>query len=96
MMKKVEMTMTMGMQDEDEEKFPRKPDGTLDLKEVEAPTLIDGTPVDKEEAADMHAKLAAGVEIRLAPGAEEDLIRAGLTIEDIRKMLMAGAKKTMS
>ena len=68
-----------------------------DLSEVEAPTLLDGSPVDKEEAAQVHARLSSGeMEIRLAPGVAEQLEALGLTVDDIRAQLIASTRKTMS
>jgi hypothetical protein len=67
------------------------------IEDVSAPTHLDGTPVDKEEAANMHAKLVSGeMNVLMADGMEEQLAEMGLTADDIRQMLIAAAKKTMS
>lgn len=72
-------------------------DTKLDLSQVEAPTHLDDTPVDKEEAARVHAGLTSGeMSIELADGVAEELAAAGLNVEDIKAMLIASTKKTMS
>lgn len=64
---------------------------------AEAPTHLDGSPVDKDEAARVHAGLVSGeMKIEMAPGVAEELAAMGLTPEDIRKMMIASTKKTMS
>ncbi len=69
----------------------------INLDEVEAPTLLDGTPVDKEEAAKMHAGLVSGeMKIVLCEGVAEELAAMGLSEEDMRAMMTASVKKTMS
>lgn len=63
---------------------------------VTAPTLMDGSPVDKEEAARVHAGLVSGeMTVQLAPGVAEELEAMGLTIEDMKATLIAATKKTM-
>ncbi len=69
----------------------------INLDEVEAPTLLDGSPVDKEEAAKMHAGLVSGkMKIVLCEGVAEELAAMGLSEEDMRSMMTASVKKTMS
>jgi hypothetical protein len=67
------------------------------ITDVEAPTLLDGSPVDKEEAARVHAGLSSGeIKIEMCDGVAEELAAAGLDIEDVKAMLIAATKKTMS
>ena len=69
----------------------------IDPLKAEAPTLLDGTPVDKEEAQKVHQRLLSGeMKIELAPGVAEELAKMGLTVEDIRAQMIAATKKTMS
>lgn len=69
----------------------------IDPKDVEAPTHLDGSPVDKEEAARVHAGLVSGeIEVRATPEALADMEEAGFSLEDIKEMLIAGNRKTMS
>lgn len=71
--------------------------GKLDLSSVEAPTLLDGSPVDKEEAAQVHAGLVSGeIKVQAVEGVAEELAAAGLSIEDVKQMLIAATRKTMS
>lgn len=56
----------------------KKPQLTVDeivlSESVSAPTLLDGTPIDKEEAAKMHAGLTSGeMKIELDDGVAEQL-----------------------
>lgn len=70
---------------------------SLDPKDVSMPTHLDGTPVDKEEAARVHAGLISGdIGIEVAPEAVAEMAELGLTVETFREMLIAATKKTMS
>lgn len=69
----------------------------FDPAEAQAPTHMDGTPVDKEEAARVHAGLVSGeIDVKIAPEALADMERLGISIDDLRKSLIAGTKKTMN
>lgn len=71
--------------------------GKIDPKDVSAPTHLDGTPVDKEEAARVHAGLVSGeMEVHASPEALAEMEKAGLSLEDIKEMLIAASRKTMS
>lgn len=73
------------------------PDGTPNFDSVEAPTHMDGTPVDKEEAARMHAGLVSGeIAVQVHPEAMAEMEAMGMTIDDIRQLLINASKKTMS
>lgn len=65
--------------------------------DVSAPTHLDGTPVDKEEAAKMHAGLVSGeIKFEIPPEVLADMEAMGMTVEDLRAQFIASAKKTMS
>lgn len=69
----------------------------INPKDVEAPTHLDGTSIDKDEAARVHALLASGeMKIELADGVAEEMAEAGISVDDLKKLLMASTKKTMS
>lgn len=69
----------------------------VDTSKAEAPTHLDGSPVDKDEAARVHAGLASGeLKIEALPEAMAELEAAGISMDDLRAMLMASTKKTMS
>ncbi len=77
---------------DDENKKP-----AIDLSDVEAPTLLDGSPVDKEEAARVHAGLLSGeISVNLCDGVAERLEAMGLSVDDIKAMLINATKKTMN
>jgi hypothetical protein len=68
-----------------------------DFDGVSAPTHLDGSPVDKDEAARVHSGLVTGeMKVEMAEGVAEELEALGLTPDDIKQMLIAAAKKTMS
>lgn len=80
-----------------EQTWAEEDQGKLDLSSVEAPTHLDGTPVDRCEAATLHARLTAGeMKIEITDEVAATMKEAGLTTEDIRKMLLASTRKTMS
>jgi hypothetical protein len=63
---------------------------------VESPRQLDGTPIPPDELSDFHAKLAAGeVDIVVPDEVKADLEVAGLTTEDISKLMLASVKKGM-
>jgi len=69
----------------------------INIEDVEAPTHLDGSPVDNEEAARAHAGLVSGeIEIVMVDGVEDELEAMGLSPEDIRAMLITSTRKTMS
>lgn len=64
--------------------------------DADAPETLDGSPVDKEEAARVHAGLLSGeVKIEIAPCVAEEMEKSGLTVEDLKEMLIQSMKKTM-
>jgi hypothetical protein len=69
----------------------------INTGDVEAPTHLDGTPVDKEEAARMHAGLVSGeISIIALPEAAAELEALGISMDDIRQQMIASTRKTMS
>lgn len=91
-----EMTF-YGWEEEDVEDVKATLDERLEEVErsVTAPThRSDGTPVSSEELARVHEKLLSGeMKIEFAPGAEEDLAKAGISKDDMKKMLLGSMKK---
>ncbi len=68
-----------------------------ETSEVSAPTHIDGTPVDKEEAAKMHQMLVSGeMKFEIHPEALAEMEAMGMTLDDLRDQFIAATKKTMS
>lgn len=69
----------------------------LDLSKVSAPKTMDGDPVDKEEAARTHAGLVSGeIKMVFGPEALEEMKAIGITEDQVREMIIASTKKTMS
>ncbi len=65
--------------------------------EVYAPTYMDGTLVDAEEAAEVHAKLVSGeMTINIHPDAMADMEKIGMTPELFRELLIQATKKRLS
>lgn len=65
--------------------------------QVGAPTYVDGTPVDAEEAAAVHAKLVSGeMAINIHPDAMADMEKIGMTPELFRELLIQATKKRLS
>jgi hypothetical protein len=56
----------------------------------------DGTPVDAEEASQLHQLCSDKMKINFAPGTKEQMQEMGLTEDDIIKLMMASAKKVLS
>lgn len=71
--------------------------GTITVEDVSAvgpPTLLDGSPVEPSEAQRVHEGLLDGsIKVELAPGVK---LPPGVTLEDMRKMMIESMKKTMS
>lgn len=69
----------------------------LDLTKVSAPKTVDGDPIDKEEAARAHAGLVSGeLKMVFGPEALEEMKAIGITEDQVREIIIASTKKTMS
>lgn len=65
--------------------------------DVEAPTHLDGSPVDKEEAARVHQKLVSGeMTVQAAPEVLAQLEEIGMNLETFKAALIKATRKTMS
>lgn len=93
--KELRMVKIAEMNADDE--HPKLGGENLDTSQVSAPRKMDGSPVDKDEAARVHAGLTSGeMDVKMTPEVIEQMEKLGLSAEDMRKLLIAATRKTMN
>ena len=60
-------------------------------------SIDDGSVMPTEKAAELHNGLVSGeIKFEFAPGVLEQMETLGISLDDLRRMLIEGAKETMT